>query len=83
MIESVRIEQVMRFWLRGSWLGRDRQGGGLDLESHLQVRSAEPPERIREYVRGAERACFTIQSLHPDIAVRTTVSLNGTSLDID
>lgn len=73
----------MRFSIEGSWLRGDRKGAGVDLEAHVRIRSAERPERIRDYVRGAERACFTIQSLNPEIAVRTTVSLNGTALDLE
>ncbi|MGH2945403.1 MAG: OsmC-related (seleno)protein [Solirubrobacteraceae bacterium] len=82
-LDGVRIEQTMRFSIQGSWLRGDRRGAGLDLETDLHVTSGEPPERIRDCVRAAERACFVVQSLHPDIASRTRVTLNGRPLDVD
>jgi uncharacterized OsmC-like protein len=81
-VDGIRIEQAMRFSIQGSWLRGDRQGAGLDLETDLHVRSGEPPDRIRDCVRAAERACFVFQSLHPDIATRTRVTLNGSPLDL-
>lgn len=81
-LESVSNEQVMRFSIQGSWLREDRQGAGLDLESHIDVRSDEPPERIRACVRNAQLACFAHQSLHPDVEVRLSVALNGEPLDL-
>lgn len=79
----MRLEQVLRFSIQGSWLRKDRRGGWLGLEAGLHVVSGEPKERIREYVRAGERACFTIQSLRPDVPVRTEVTLNDEPLDME
>lgn len=83
ILNSVRSEQTMRFSVAGSWLRGDRRGAGLDLETTLEFCSREPGERILECVRSAELACFAHQSIHSDVAVRTTVIVNGEFLARD
>jgi organic hydroperoxide reductase OsmC/OhrA len=46
----------------------------------LEVRSPAPPERLRELVAHAERACHTSQSLKAEVPVRLRARLNDVDL---
>ncbi len=59
------------------------ENGCLGLETHVDVESDEPRERIRELVRMGERMCYTMQSLMNPVPVRTYARLNGEDLKVD
>lgn len=82
-ITSLRLEQVMRFFMQGSALAGTMRGGALGLETHLEVESDEPPDRIRQLVRMGEQTCFTLQSLLQPVPVHTRVTLNGQALPLE
>ncbi len=79
-IKNIRLEQVMRFFMRGSALAGTMRGGALGLETHIEVESDEPPERVRQLVKMGEQTCFTLQSLVNPVPVKTYVKLNGQEL---
>ena len=76
-VASLRLEQVTRFFMRGSALAGTMQGGALGLETYIEVESDEPPERIRQLIRMGEQTCFTLQSLIQPVPTETHVTLNG------
>jgi hypothetical protein len=76
----VQVEQVMRFYMRGSARDRSLRGGALGLETHVHVQSDEPPERIRDLVRMGEQTCFTLGALSEPLPTETRVTLNGSDL---
>lgn len=59
------------------------RGGSLGLETHVDVESDEPRERIRELIRMGEQTCFTLQSLIEPVPTRTRVRLNGRDLAME
>jgi hypothetical protein len=77
------LEQVTRFFMKGSALEGTMRGGSLGLETHIDVESDEPPEKIREYIKMGEQTCFTLQSLIEPVPTRTHVKLNGNNLQLD
>ena len=64
---------------------RDRSlhGGAKGLETHIEIESDEPPERIQELVRMAEQTCFTLGAWTQAVPTSTTVDLNGAPLEVD
>jgi len=82
-IRNVKLEQVTRFYMKGSALTGTMRGGPLGLETVVHVESDEPPERVRTLIRMGEQTCFTLQSLIQPVPVRTTVTLNGRPLALD
>lgn len=56
------------------------QAACLGFESHLDVESDEPPERVAALVRQAENGCFTMQALVNPVPFERTVTLNGAPL---
>ena len=77
------MEQVMHFYTKGSIRERTVENGCLGLETHIEVTSDEPPERIRELIQMGERMCYTVQSLSDGIVFRTRASLNGEELSLE
>ena len=57
-------------------------GGGLGLETYIEVESEESPEKIREFVKMGEQTCFTLQSLIEPVPTQTHVKLNGEKLEL-
>jgi hypothetical protein len=53
------------------------------LETHLDVDSEEPEERIRELIRVGKQMCYTEQALMNPVPVLTYASLKGEDLQLD
>jgi len=82
-VKETHLEQVMHFYTKGSIRERTVENGCLGLETHIEVTSDEPPERIRELIQMGERMCYTVQSLSDGIVFRTRASLNGEELSLE
>lgn len=81
-VKSIRLRQITRFFMKGSALQGTLQGGALGLETHIEVESSEPPEKIRHLIKMGEQTCFTLQSLINPVPTKTSVTLNGEPLEI-
>ena len=80
-MKDLRLEQVTRFFMKGSVRDGSLHGGAKGLETNVQIESDEPPERIRELVRMAEQTCFTLGAWTEAVPASTTVTLNGAPLE--
>jgi hypothetical protein len=69
--------------MKGSVRDQSLHGGAKGLETHVEVESDEPPERIRELVRMAEQTCFTLGAWTQAVPTSTTVALNGRPLEAE
>jgi hypothetical protein len=72
----------MHFYTKGSIKDKTVENGGLGLETHVDLTSDEPAERIRELIQMGERMCYTIQSLSDGMVFRTRARLNGEDLPL-
>ncbi len=79
----MRLKQTTRFFMKGSALQGTLRGGAFGLETHLEIDSEEPPEKIRHLVRMGEQTCFTLQALINPVPVKMSVSLNGEPLALE
>jgi hypothetical protein len=79
-IQAMRLRQVTRFFMKGSVLEGTLRGGGLGLETQIEISSNESKDKIRHLVKMGEQTCFTLQSLVHPIPVATSVTLNGEPL---
>jgi hypothetical protein len=66
--------------MKGSALQGTLRGGARGLETHIEVESGEPPDKIRHLIKMGEQTCFTLQSLINPVPVQTSVTLNGEPL---
>jgi hypothetical protein len=82
-VKSIRLKQITRFFMKGSALQGTLQGGALGLESHIEVESDEPPEKIRHLIKMGEQTCFTLQSLINPVPIKTSITLNGEPLVLE
>jgi hypothetical protein len=82
-VRSIRLKQITRFFMKGSALQGTLRGGALGLETHIEVESSEPPEKIRHLVKMGEQTCFTLQSLVNPVPVKTSATLNGEPLPLE
>jgi hypothetical protein len=80
-LKQVHVDQVVRFFRKGSILGGTIQSGRHGIEVRVDVESEEPPETIRRLVRIAQESCFTHGALTVPVPVDITVRLNDQVLD--
>ena len=81
-LQSIRLKQITRFFMKGSALQGTLTGGSLGLETQIEIESDEPPEKIRHLIRMGEQTCFTLQSLVHPVPTQTSVTLNGEPLTL-
>jgi hypothetical protein len=81
-LKSIRLKQITRFFMKGSAMQGTLRGGALGLETHIEVESSEPPDKIRHLIKMGEQTCFTLQSLINPVPVKTAVTLNGEPLGL-
>lgn len=82
-MKGIRLEQVTRFYMRGSALQGTMEGGAKGLETRIEIESEEPPERIRHLVKMGEQTCFTLGALTSPIPTHTVATLNGEELPLE
>jgi hypothetical protein len=82
-VTHLRLEQTTRFFMKGSARDGSLHGGARGLETHVEIESDEPAERIEELVRMAEQTCFTLGAWTEAVPASTSVTLNGRPLEIE
>jgi hypothetical protein len=80
-LRQVHVDQVIRFFRKGSILRGTIQSGSHGIEVQVDVESEAPPETIARLVRIAQESCFTHGALAVPVPVETTVRLNGQALE--
>ena len=81
-LKHVHIDQVMRFFGKGSILGGTIQSGSLGIEVQVDVESDEPRDKIAHLVRVAQESCFTHGAIANPVPVEMDVRLNGQPLEV-
>ena len=81
-LKQVRIDQVMRFFRKGSILGGTIQSGSLGIEVQVDVESDAPRDKIARLVRVAQESCFTHGAIADPVPVEMDVRLNGQPLEV-
>ena len=69
--------------MRGSAREQTLHSGAGGLETHVQIESDEPPERIQELVRMAEQTCFTLGAWTQTVPMTMSATLNGEPLEVE
>jgi uncharacterized OsmC-like protein len=81
-LKQVHVDQVIRFFRKGSILGGTIQSGRLGIEVQVEVESDEPKDKIARLVRVAQESCFTHGAIANPVPVETNVRLNGQPLEL-
>ena len=81
-LKHVHVDQVMRFFRKGSILGGTIQSGSLGIEVQVDVESDEPSDKIARLVRVAQESCFTHGAIANPVPVEMDVRLNGQPLEV-
>jgi hypothetical protein len=79
-VRKAHVRVVMRNKQEGSVLQGSVQATCLGFETHLDVESDEPPDRVAALVRQAENGCYTMQALINPVPFERRVTLNGSAL---
>ena len=76
-VENARMQVTARYKVEGSVLNDTVQAEMVGVETRLELRSPESPEKIARLVRNAERGCFVMQGLMKPVPITSTTLLNG------
>lgn len=82
-IDQLEMQVTMRFWMAGSVLRGDVDAGLLEFDSHIDVVSTDPPDKIAALLDAAERTCFVLRALVTEVTVNRSFALNGEPLTLD
>lgn len=80
-IDKARVRITARYHCEGSVLAQTIQAHAQGVDSHVEVESPAPPEKVAGVIRNAENGCYTIQAIKHPVAVQTTATLNGRPFD--
>ena len=81
-LKRVHVDQVIRFFRKGSILGGTIQSGSLGIEVEVDVESDESEDKIAHLVHVARESCFTHGALANSVPVETILRLNGQPLEL-
>jgi uncharacterized OsmC-like protein len=81
-LKQVHVDQVIRFFRKGSILGGTIQSGSLGIEVQVDVESDESKDKIARLVHVARESCFTHGALASPVPVQTRLRLNGQALEL-
>ena len=81
-LKRVHVDQVIRFFRKGSILGGTIQSGSLGIEVEVDVESDESKDKIAHLVHVARESCFTHGALADPVPVETILRLNGQPLEL-
>jgi uncharacterized OsmC-like protein len=81
-LKQVHVDQVIRFFRKGSILGGTIQSGSHGIEVQVDVESDESTDKIARLVRIAQESCFTHGALANPVPSETTVRLTGERLEL-
>jgi uncharacterized OsmC-like protein len=81
-LKQVHIDQVIRFFRKGSILGGTIQSGSLGIAVEVDVESDESKDKIARLVQVARESCFTHGAIANPVPVETNVRLNGQPLEL-
>ena len=80
-INKARVSVKARFKTEGSVLAETVASVGVGFETHLELDSDEPAERVAAVVRNSERGCYVMQTILKPTPVTRTFALNGAAFD--
>lgn len=80
-IDRARVYVKARFKSEGSVLRETVQAEGVGFETHCELESAEPREKVAAVVRNAENGCYVMQTILKPTRVERKFTLNGTDFD--
>lgn len=81
-IDKARIHVTANFKVEGSVLAQTVRASLDGVQTRLEVESKDPAERVAGVVRNAENGCFVMQALLNPVPVSSSVTLNGSGLDL-
>jgi hypothetical protein len=82
-IQKARVRVTITWYLRGSVLKQTVDSGCDQVETHLEVESDAPPEKVAQVIRCAKRGCFAEQLVVRPVPLKSTITLNGEDFNID
>jgi hypothetical protein len=75
-VKGMRMRVTARYRVTGSVLNDTIEGEMLGAETTLELELPDPPDRVAQVVRNAERGCFVMQALLRPVPVTARTLLN-------
>lgn len=82
-IQKARVRVVMHWYLKGSVLAQTVESGCTEVETHLEVESDAPAEKVAQVIRCAKRGCFAEQMVARPVPLTSTIKVNGQAFELE
>ena len=82
-ITRARVRVVMRWYRQGSVVAQTIESGCTGVETHLEIESTAPSEKVAAVVRCAKRGCYAENLVMQPVPLRSEVTVNGQPFDLD
>jgi hypothetical protein len=80
-IDKAKVFVTARFKSEGSVLRGTIEAVGLGFETHCDLESAEPAEKVAAVIRNAENGCYVMQTILKPTPIRRQFTLNGEAFE--
>jgi hypothetical protein len=76
-MSKAKVRVLIHWYLTGSVLKGTVDSGCKSVETHLEVESADDPEKVAHVIRCAKKGCFAEQMVVRPVPLVSTVLFNG------
>jgi hypothetical protein len=81
-ITKARVRVVMRWYRHGSVLAQTIESGCTGVETHLEIESPAPPEKVAAVIRCAKRGCYAENLVAKPVPLTSAIVVNGAAFDL-
>ena len=81
-ITKAKVRVAIHWYLNGSVIKGTVEGGCKEVQTHLEVESADDPDKIRHVIRCAKKGCFAEQMVVKPVPLVSTIRINGEAFEL-
>ena len=81
-ITKAKVRVAIHWYLTGSVIKGTVDSGCKEVQTHLEVESADDPDKVRHVVRCAKRGCFAEQMVVKPVPLVSTIRINGEAFEL-
>jgi len=81
-ITKAKVRVAIHWYLTGSVIKGTVDSGCKEVQTHLEVESADDPDKVRHVIRCAKQGCFAEQMVVKPVPLVSTIRINGEALEL-
>ena len=81
-IQHAKVRVLFDWFLKGSVIKGTVDSGCNEVQTHLEVKSDDDPDKVRHVVRSAKKGCFAEQMVVRPVPLVSTIKINGETFEL-